>query len=639
MPLAKALSRACEGDAGRWVHWGATTQDIIDTGLVLQLRDGFELIREDLRGIEAALEDLARRYRDTPMAGRTHAQHALPITFGFKCALWLAPLQRHSDRLARLSREIAVVQFGGAVGTLASLGTDGIRVLAALAEELGLDTPPIAWHVGRDGLAEVASFLGLLTGSLGKIATDVALLMQAEIGEVAEPYQEGRGGSSTMPQKRNPIACEFVLACARNVRQLVAVMLDAMVQDHERATGPWHAEWIALPQAFALTAGALHHARTMLEGLVVDPERMRSNLDTTRGMISAEAVMMALAPEVGREKAHHLVAAACQRALAHDRHLLEELQADAAITAHLRAGATGRAARSGQLHGACRRLRRSRPGVGRQQSRVRGESMPKIHANGIQLHYELSGPADAPVVMLSNSLGTRLEMWDPQMQALTERYRVLRYDSRGHGRSDAPDGPYTIDLLADDALGLLDALDIERVHFCGLSKGGMVGQVLGAQTRRSSDQPGAVLDLLSHAGAGAVGGTHPSGQEAGHGGAGRWRGRALVHRSVPARAEHRRRPRASDDPRYARARLRRLLRRDPRHGPARADQRTSGCRRWSSSAMRTRPRRPKWRRRSKAVSRAPGLRWCRTPRIYSTSSRTWCSMLRSRRCSTGTALE
>jgi 3-carboxy-cis,cis-muconate cycloisomerase len=336
VPLVKALGQACAGEAGRYVHWGATTQDIIDTALVLQLRAGLELIRKDLSGIQAALEDLARRYRDTPMAGRTHAQHALPITFGFKCALWLAPLQRHSARLARLSRESAVVQFGGAVGTLASLGADGIRVMAALAEELDLDTPLIAWHVGRDGLAEVASFLGLLTGSLGKIATDVALLMQAEIGEVAEPYQEGRGGSSTMPQKRNPIACEFVLACARNVSQLVAVMLDATVQDHERATGPWHAEWIALPQAFALTAGALYHSRTMLEGLVVDPARMRRNLDATRGMISAEAVMMALAPEVGREAAHHVVAAACQRALAHDRHLLEELQADAAITAHLR---------------------------------------------------------------------------------------------------------------------------------------------------------------------------------------------------------------------------------------------------------------------------------------------------------------
>jgi 3-carboxy-cis,cis-muconate cycloisomerase len=228
-----------------------------------------------------------------------------------------------------------VVQFGGAVGTLASLGADGIRVMEALAAELDLGTPPIAWHVGRDGLAEVACFLGLLTGSLGKIATDVALLMQAEIGEVTEPYQQGRGGSSTMPQKRNPIACEFILACAKNVRELAPVMLDAMVQDHERATGPWHAEWLALPQAFALSAGALHHARAMLEGLQVDPARMRRNLDTTRGMISAEAVMMALAPHVGREEAHHLVAAACRRALAHDRHLSDELQADAAITAHL----------------------------------------------------------------------------------------------------------------------------------------------------------------------------------------------------------------------------------------------------------------------------------------------------------------
>jgi 3-carboxy-cis,cis-muconate cycloisomerase len=335
VPLIRALSRACEGEAGRWVHWGATTQDIIDTALVLQLREGLALVRQDLDGIAAALIDLARRYRDTPMAGRTHAQHALPITFGFKCTLWLDPLQRHSERLARLSREIAVVQFGGAVGSLASLGADGIRVMEALAEELGLGTPAIPWHVGRDRLAEVVGFLGLLTGSLGKIATDIALLMQAEVGEVAEPYQEGRGGSSTMPQKRNPIGCEFILACATNVRQLVPVMLDAMVQDHERATGPWHAEWIALPQAFALSAGALHHARAMLEDLVVDPARMRRNLDITRGMISAEAVMMALAPHIGREEAHHLVAAACGRAIAQNRHLLAELQSDAAITAHL----------------------------------------------------------------------------------------------------------------------------------------------------------------------------------------------------------------------------------------------------------------------------------------------------------------
>ena len=335
VPLARALARACKGDAGRYVHWGATTQDMIDTGLVLQLRDGLDLIGQDLEAIEAALAGLARRHRDTPMAGRTHAQHALPITFGYKCALWLAPLQRHRVRLARLREQVAVVQFGGAVGTLASLGADGIGVMEGLAAELRLAVPPIAWHVGRDGLAEVASFLGLVTGSLGKIATDVTLLMQTEVGEVAEPHQEGRGGSSTMPQKRNPIACEFILACAKNVRQQVAVMLDAMVQDHERATGPWHAEWIALPQAFALTGGALHHTRTMLEGLVVDPARMRRNLDMTRGMISAEAVMMALAPHVGREQAHHLVAAACDRAIGSGRHLGEELRADPEVSAHL----------------------------------------------------------------------------------------------------------------------------------------------------------------------------------------------------------------------------------------------------------------------------------------------------------------
>ena len=241
-----------------------------------------------------------------------------------------------------------------------------------LAAELGLRTPPIAWHVGRDGLAEVAGFLGLLTGSLGKIATDVALLMQAEIGEVAEPYQEGRGGSSTMPQKRNPIACEFILACAKNVRQLVPVMLDAMVQDHERATGPWHAEWIALPEAFALSAGALHHARALLEGLVVDPARMRRNLDITQGMISAEAVMMALAPHVGREQAHHMVAAACDRALAHGRHLRDELAGGSGHHGAPAAAAPGRAARSAQLYRACRRIRRSRPRARQPPVRLKG---------------------------------------------------------------------------------------------------------------------------------------------------------------------------------------------------------------------------------------------------------------------------
>jgi 3-carboxy-cis,cis-muconate cycloisomerase len=335
VPLVRALGAACDGDAGRYVHWGATTQDIVDSALVLQMRDALSVIADDLDASVRHLTQLSMRFRDAPMAGRTHLQHALPITFGFKCAVWLSALQRHRRRLEALRDEVLVVQFGGAVGTLASLGDEGMAVLAALAEELDLAMPPIAWHVARDGLAAAACFLGLLTGSLGKIATDVALLMQTEVGEVAEPHQEGRGGSSTMPQKRNPIASEFILAAAKNVRQLVPVMLDAMLQDHERATGPWHAEWLALPQAFALGAGALHHTRALLTGLRVDAARMRRNLDATRGMITAEAVMMALAPALGRDEAHHVVAAACGRALEQDGHLLDVLCAEPRVAAHL----------------------------------------------------------------------------------------------------------------------------------------------------------------------------------------------------------------------------------------------------------------------------------------------------------------
>ena len=335
VPLVKLLSEACAGDAGRYVHWGATTQDIVDTALMLQIGDAMGQLSGDLDGVARALATLGARFRDAPMAGRTHLQHALPITFGFKCALWLSAIRRHRDHLARLSQDVRVVQFGGAVGTLASLGDEGIGVTDALAEELGLRAPPIAWHVDRAPLAEVACFLGLLTGTLGKVATDIALLTQTEVGEVAEPYEKGRGGSSTMPQKRNPIACELILAAAGNVRQLLPVMLGSMIADHERATGPWHAEWVALPQMLALTAGALHHARATLERLEVHPERMRRNLELTHGTILAEAVMMALAPFTGRQDAHHLVADACREAIESGRHLCEVLAANQDVTTHL----------------------------------------------------------------------------------------------------------------------------------------------------------------------------------------------------------------------------------------------------------------------------------------------------------------
>jgi 3-carboxy-cis,cis-muconate cycloisomerase len=332
--VVRGLSRAA-GEAGRWTHWGATTQDIMDSAVALQMREGLALIRASLAALCAALARQADAHRATVMAGRTHLQQALPVSFGLKCAVWLQPLITHLERLDQLCPRVEVVQFGGAAGTLASLGADGIAVLEGLAAELGLRAAPAPWHVARDGVAEAVSFLGLLTGSLAKIATDIILLAQTEVGEVAEPYVAGRGQSSTMPQKRNPIASEYVLAAARGVQALVPLMQGAMAQDLERATGPWQAEALALPQAFVLAHGAVEHARTIAEGLVVDAGRMRANLGLTGGLIVAEAVMMGLAPHLGREAAHHAVKHACDIALTERIPLAAALARDPAVSTRL----------------------------------------------------------------------------------------------------------------------------------------------------------------------------------------------------------------------------------------------------------------------------------------------------------------
>jgi len=312
LPLVHQLVTQC-GDSGRYVHWGATTQDIMDTALVLQLREAFAAIDEDLRSLRRILRALATQHRATVMAGRTHLQQALPITFGYKACVWLSMLDRHQTRLAQLLPRLMVGQFAGAVGTLASLGSEGMRVQQALMERLDLAAPVCTWHVARDNLAEALNLLGLISASLAKIALDVILLASTEVGEVSEPFVPGRGASSTMPQKRNPISSELILAAARGVRQHAGLMLDAMVQDLERATGPWHAEWLAVSQGFVLTAGALQQARFLLRGLEVRPERMRTNLDASRGLIMAEAVMMGLAPHLGRQQAHDVVYEACRR--------------------------------------------------------------------------------------------------------------------------------------------------------------------------------------------------------------------------------------------------------------------------------------------------------------------------------------
>src|SRR5579871_78243 len=329
--LVRQLSAAL-GEAGRYVHWGATTQDIMDTAVVLQVRDALALVKRDLAAVGSALAALSVKYRDTVMAGRTHLQQAAPITFGYKAAIWLAMVERHLSRLKQLRERVEVAQLGGAVGTLASLGDAALEVRKEYAAALDLAEPDITWHVARDGLVETVQFLGLVTGSLGKIGLDVMLMMATELGEAFEPFAEHRGASSTMPQKRNPISSEVLVANAKAVRQHAGLMLDAMLQDFERATGPWHAEWIAIPESFILAGGALRQARFMLEGLVVDAPRMRANLDLTKGLIVAEAVMMGLAPHFGRQEAHDRVYAACRLALAQNRPLYEVLANDAGIT-------------------------------------------------------------------------------------------------------------------------------------------------------------------------------------------------------------------------------------------------------------------------------------------------------------------
>jgi 3-carboxy-cis,cis-muconate cycloisomerase len=332
--VVQQLVEKCSGGLGEWCHWGATTQDVTDTATVLQMREGLELIERDLAAISSAMASLAKRHRDTPMIGRSNLQQAVPVTFGYKMAGLLSAIERHRARLAELRPRVLVGEFAGAAGTLASLEKGALETQAGLMVELGLAQPLIAWHTIRDTIAEVGCFLGLVTGTLGKLAMDVKLMMQTEVGEVYEPFAHGRGSSSTMPQKRNPISSCYIHACAGMVRQQVAALLDAMVADHERSTGPWQIEWIALPEAFVLSAGALNQAKFVVEGLEVDAKRMRTNLDLTNGLVVSEAVMMGLAPHLGREHAHDLVYDLCREAIRLDKPLLELLAANAEITKH-----------------------------------------------------------------------------------------------------------------------------------------------------------------------------------------------------------------------------------------------------------------------------------------------------------------
>lgn len=336
LPLVTQLVSQLDPDVARFVHWGATTQDIMDCASQLQMRRGLQLVRAELQDLVTILSSLATTHRDTPMAGRTHLQHALPCTFGFKCAVYLSSVVRHLERLTEIEQRCLLVQFGGAAGTLASLGTDdtGVRVRAALAQELGLVDPPITWHVARDTIAEILNFLALVGGSLGKIAYDILIMASSEFGELSEPFVSHRGASSTMPQKRNPISAEVIFAASKLLRSQAALGLDAMITDFERASGPWHLEWAAIPTAFVLAAGALHQTAFALGGLVVHTDAMLNNLvSCTHGLIVSEAVMMGLAPHFGRQAAHDLVYEACRQSIDTKRSLFDVLRTLPDVTA------------------------------------------------------------------------------------------------------------------------------------------------------------------------------------------------------------------------------------------------------------------------------------------------------------------
>lgn len=338
IPLVKALTAnvgKADAEAARYVHWGATSQDVIDTATMLGLRAGIDALDADLSRAIKGFAALARKHRNTAMVARTWLQHALPMPFGLKAAEYASSVARARCRLRRLAREGLALQFGGAAGTLAALGDKGLVVAERLAQELNLPLPEAPWHTHRDRIAEAASSFAILAGSCGKIARDVSLLMQTDVGEAFEPAGEGRGGSSTMPHKRNPVAAASALGAATMAPQLAATIFAAQVQDHERSAGPWHAEWPTLPQLMLVASGALAAVVDIAEGLDVDAARMRSNLDATHGLIMAEAVTFALADKIGKSDAHHLIEAASKRAVAEKKHLREVLSADSQVTAHL----------------------------------------------------------------------------------------------------------------------------------------------------------------------------------------------------------------------------------------------------------------------------------------------------------------
>ncbi len=467
-PLVRALAGSVGAEAERYVHRGATSQDIADTAAMLVARTALGLVLREADRVAAATAALARDHRETPMVARTVMQHAVPTTFGLKAAGWLTAVVEARRQLEQISRERLAAQLGGAAGTLAGFGDGGVALLELYARELDLHVPTLPWHTNRTRVAELGAGLATLAGVASKIALDLVLLSQPEVAEVAEGG--GTGRSSTMPQKRNPVGSMLARANARLAAAHAGVLLGSLEQEHERAAGAWQAEWEALTGALAHTGGALHALAGALESLEVDSARMRQNLDLTGGLVLAERIALLLTKRLGRAEAQEVVREAAgadggfrEALLADSRAGLEPAELDAALDPVTYLGSA---------------------------PELVDRALALYESARLTLHHRLDGSTDdAPPLLLSNSLGTTLEMWDPQVPALASQFRLVRYDRRGHGRSPVRAGP-----VFDRGSGLATSSpcsttsSIERTSFCGLSIGGMVGMWLASQAPERVDR-------------------------------------------------------------------------------------------------------------------------------------------------------
>ncbi|HHY47559.1 MAG TPA: adenylosuccinate lyase [Firmicutes bacterium] len=336
VPLIRLLERACEGDSGKYIHWGATTQDIMDSAVVLQIRDAYEVILGQLSSLDQIMCELARKYRDTVMAGRTHGQHALPVTFGFKVAVWVEEMRRHMQRLEESKKRVLVGQFAGAAGTLASLGENAERVQKLLMHKLGLGVSKIAWHNSRDGIAEFVLILAMIAATAGKIANEVVALQKTEVAELEEPFSLGNTvGSSTMPHKRNPMMSEGLIATAHMVKFTALAAIDGMGHEHERDMRRWAMEWDFIPRVCIMTSGVLDRLSFVLKGLVVKPERMMQNLMLLKGLINSEEVMLEIAKFIGRQEAHEVIYEDSMKVYEEDKPFRTVLLEDPRVSNHL----------------------------------------------------------------------------------------------------------------------------------------------------------------------------------------------------------------------------------------------------------------------------------------------------------------